>query len=268
VDVYKTDVQAVPVELHRPVLPNRFSWERDGIEAAKVDIQVEPKSLADKQQTSSTADTPLADNTSTTLESAEPVVKLSRTPSPAPAYEEKGKAVADNRSPSPSSALQPSSTSVPPTASKPVPESSPRRFSAHAGPLTSNPVMAWDEIREVPSQTERIVEFNKARTHYAVAQTGLETILENFAAQHPDIVEASRAGGPTAAVYTYDVPSAQDVGGLLSPTALGTTPPTTRTHGNPTAQLGPKTKEFFATAGKASKGLFSTLKAKGKKVAS
>jgi hypothetical protein len=111
------------------------------------------------------------------------------------------------------------------------------------------------------------MEFNKARSHYAAAETGLETILEHLASQHPDIVEASRAGGPTSQIFTHDVSSTQDVGGLLSSTALGTTPPSARHHNNPTAHLGPKTKEFFATAGKASKGLFSTLKAKGKKVA-
>lgn len=145
----------------------------------------------------------------------------------------------------------------------------PSRFSAHSGPLSSNPVMTWGEIMQMPSQNDRIVAFNTARAHYATSNSGLDTILEDYAPGHPDIVAASLAGGPPAAVYTYDIPSAQDVGGLLSPTAVGTTPAAgQRHHSHTTAQLGPKTKEFFATAGKASKGLFSTLKAKGKKVAS
>ena len=120
----------------------------------------------------------------------------------------------------------------------------------------------------VPSQTDRIGELNKARAHYAAAETGLPTILENFASMHPDIVDARLAGGPTSTVYTYNAPADQEAGGLLSPTALGTTPTTaSRHHSNPTAHIGAKSKELFATAGKASKGFFSTLKAKGKKVA-
>lgn len=126
--------------------------------------------------------------------------------------------------------------------------------------------MNWGEIMQMSSQSERILAFNTARTHYATNNSGLDTILENYATGHPDIVAANIAGGPTAAVYTYDIPSAQDVGGLLSPTAVGTTA-IPRHYSHPTAHLGPKTKEFFATAGKASKGLFSTLKAKGRKVA-
>ncbi|KAH8907563.1 hypothetical protein BR93DRAFT_552696 [Coniochaeta sp. PMI_546] len=272
VDVFKTDVQAVTVELHRPVLSNRFSWERDGIEAAKVDIQVEPKSLADKSQTTAPVSTlstePASVGPAMNVKLPDPISEVTGTPSPAPAYEDKGKGVAQSRSPSPSFSFQQSTATLPPaTLGNAVAESSSQGSRVHPGPLSSNPVMTFREILEEPLQTDRIREFNKARSHYAAADTGLETILEHLATQHPDIVAASRAGGATSEVYTHDMPSVQDVGGLLSPTALGTTPPSARHHSHTTAHLGPKTKEFFATAGKASKGLFSTLKAKGKKVA-
>ncbi|OIW30624.1 hypothetical protein CONLIGDRAFT_285249 [Coniochaeta ligniaria NRRL 30616] len=260
VDVYKTDVQAVTVELHRPVLPNRFSWERDGIEAAKVDIQAEPKSLADKPQTSATVGTP---STDMDVKSNDHISEATGTASPA---QDKGKGVVRSRSPSPSLTIQqPRTTMMPPTLGQYVSESTSQDSIDHPGPLTSNPVMTFREIMEVPSQADRIREFQKARSHYAAAETGLETILENLVSQHPDIAEASRAGGPTSPMYTYDAPSIKDVGGLLSPTAPGTAPASARHHS--TAHIGPKTKEFFASAGKASKGLFSTLKAKGKKVA-
>ncbi|KAJ9160821.1 hypothetical protein NKR19_g2857 [Coniochaeta hoffmannii] len=271
VDVFKTDVEAKTVELHRPVLRNRFSWERDGVEAAKIDVQVEPKSLSAKQDTSSTIDThpaeiPAADVAAST--SAEPMVKQPRAPSPSPAFEVENKAVTDNRSKSPTGSVQPNSPVLSPAVSDPVPEIGPDHVHLHPGPLSSNPVLTWQEIMAVPSQTDRIGELNKARAHYAAAETGLPTILENFASMHPDIVDARLAGGPTSPVYAYNAPTDQDAGGLLSPTALGTTPTiASRHHSNPTAHIGAKSKELFATAGKASKGFFSTLKAKGKKVA-
>lgn len=257
-DVFKTDVQAVTVELHRPVLPNRFSWERDGIEAAKIDIQVEPKSLTDKPQT------PAAVGTSSPqtapirsmldVKSADPISEFTETSSPAPAYENKGKGVAQSRSPSPPLTTRPSTGIMPSTLGN---------RSDHPGPLTSNPVLTLREILQFPFPGDRIGEINNTRVQYATTDSGLEPILEDLADKHPDIVEASRAGGPSSQVYTYEVPSIQDVGGLLSPTAAGATPGSTRHHSHPTGHIRPKTKEFL----KASKGLFSNLKAKGKKVA-
>jgi hypothetical protein len=126
--------------------------------------------------------------------------------------------------------------------------------------------MTFREILDsAPSPWERTLEFNKARQHYANTNTGLSTILEQLAPDHPDIVAAGGKAGQPSQMYTYNCPSIRDVGGLLSPPPAGTTPGTHRP--NPTAHIGPKTKEFFATAGKASKGFLSTLKAKGKKVA-
>jgi hypothetical protein len=252
------------VELHRPVLPNRFSWERDGLEAAKVDIPVEPKSLADKGVASTSDNARNMEGGSTVVTT----VKPSRTPSPTPANADEGKILADMGSTSPAATFQQNNTAVPPTGFMPPHGDVSDRYNVvHSGPLSSNPVKTWQDIMSVPSQADRIVEFNKARSHYAAADTGLPTILEDFAALHPDVVEASRAGGPTSPVYMYNGPSDQGPGGLVSPVTLGTAPAAMpRHHVNP-AQLGAKGKELFATAGKASKGFFSTLKAKGKKVA-
>lgn len=258
VDVFKTDVQAVTVELHRPVLPNRFSWERDGIEAAKIDIQVEPKTLTDKPQTSTAVSTsssePAPLRSMLDVKSADPISESTETSSAAPDYENKGKGVAQSRSPSPPAATRPSSGITPSTLGNP---------SDHPGPLNSHPVMTLREILQFPFPGDRIGEINNTRAHYATTDTGLEPILEDLADKHPDIVEASRAGGPSSRIYTYELPSLQDVGGLLSRTTPGATAAPTRHHSHPTGHIRPKTKEFL----KASKGLFSNLKAKGKKVA-
>lgn len=77
-------------------------------------------------------------------------------------------------------------------------------MSTTPGPLSSNPVLTWQEIVAVPSQTDGIVELNKGRAHYVAGDPGLPAILENLAtleqARPTPILLVVRLRQP---IYTY-----------------------------------------------------------------
>lgn len=139
------------------------------------------------------------------------------------------------------------------------------------GPLDSHPVLTFREIMEKPSANERIDHFNKAREYYAAAPSGLDAILEQLASLHPDIVvQTGRGLGAASQPYSHQLSK------TTTQEPFGAQPSTLQTaSGRPhvprevqaaASQVGYKTKEFLHGAGKASKGFFSGLKSKTKKV--
>jgi hypothetical protein len=140
--------------------------------------------------------------------------------------------------------------------------------SGFKGPLDSHPVLTFREIMEKSSADERIAQFNKAREYYGAAPSGLEAILEQLASLHPDIVvqtgrslgAASQTYGPQLGKTTTQEPFG------AQPSTLQTRPHVPRDVQAAASQVGNKTKEFLHGAGKASKGFFSGLKSKTKKV--
>lgn len=237
------------------------------MEAPQIDDKMEPRALSDSQQTpatapSSTEKAPAAPGS----EDITPGVPTSASPGPQ-AGSADDNTVALARSPSPASTLEPARASSSPVVSSPSATTAAQPVAAHPGPLDSNPVLTFREIMEVPAQAQRIAEFRRARAHFAQVDTGLQTILERLASHHPDIVQASGVLGRSGPVYNQQLPSVQDIHSSTTASASPAPVLAHRQHGLQANHIRPKTKEFFTTAGRASKGLFSSLKAKGKKVA-
>jgi hypothetical protein len=139
------------------------------------------------------------------------------------------------------------------------------------GPLDSHPVLTFREITEKPSATERIEHFNKAREYYAAAPSGLEAVLEHLASLHPDIVvQTGRGLGAASQPYAHQVSKTtiQEPFGAQPSTVppASARPHVPRDVQAAASQVGNKTKEFLHGAGKVSKGFFSGLKSKTKKV--
>jgi hypothetical protein len=152
----------------------------------------------------------------------------------------------------------------------PMQAASPEGF-GFKGPLDSHPVLTFKEIMEKSSPTERIEHFNKARQYYATAPSGLEAIVEHLASLHPDIVvQTGRGLGAGSQPYAHQLTrtTTQEPFGAQSSTAPSAIarPHVPRDVQAAASQVGNKTKEFLHGAGKASKGFFSGLKSKTKKV--
>ncbi|KAK4215859.1 hypothetical protein QBC37DRAFT_280853 [Rhypophila decipiens] len=141
-------------------------------------------------------------------------------------------------------------------------------------------LMSFKQILEVPSAEERIKKFSETRAEFAQIDTGLEEWLERMVNESPEYANATSSFKDLAfRPATGHQGSAQNPGqGPLSQNmaesglAHGTIPmpPPPHGSGHHHNQVGAKSKEILAMAGKKSKGLFSKgrnkLRGTGEKV--
>ncbi|KAM4061183.1 hypothetical protein HRG_009936 [Hirsutella rhossiliensis] len=153
---------------------------------------------------------------------------------------------------------------------------------------TQAPGMMFREILALPAPAERITRYNETRNYFASADTGLNTWLEDLQAQNPEyangseflaaatphpLVQAeshpsSASAQPPAQQPYYQqylnatVPSTSSAGRSRLGGSQMPSQPTGSAFGNPSHQIGFKSKEFMHSAGKMGKGLLSKGKNK------
>ncbi|KAM7205710.1 hypothetical protein V8F33_001036 [Rhypophila sp. PSN 637] len=133
-------------------------------------------------------------------------------------------------------------------------------------------LMSFKQILEVPSAEERIKKFSETRAEFASIDTGLEEWLANMVNEHPEYANATSSfkdlafrpatGHQGSAQNPGRGPLAQNMaeGGL--PHGTIPMPPPPHGSGHHHNQVGTRSKELLAFAGKKSKGLFSKGKNK------